>query len=63
MGIVGIDPEELSCVRKLLRLLRNTDPVVAQLAREAIKYLERVERASSTNPDKANSNQALNRIN
>ena len=63
IGIAGIDPEELSCVRKLLRLLRHTDPVVAQLAREALRYLEDVEQRESGAAEKADWIQRLHRVN
>jgi hypothetical protein len=40
VGIIGLQSEELECVRSLVRLLRHPDPVVAELARQALAYLE-----------------------
>lgn len=40
--MIGLSPEELKCVRALLRLLRHPDPVVQELARHALEYLSQV---------------------
>jgi len=40
--MIGMRPEELESVRSLLQLLRHPDPVVAELARQALAYLEGV---------------------
>ena len=37
--VIGVEPSELSWVRKLLALLRHPDPAVAELARQALLYL------------------------
>ncbi len=38
--VIGIKPEEHAWVRLLVDLLRNRDPLVAELARQALLYLE-----------------------
>jgi hypothetical protein len=38
--VIGIKPEEHTWVRLLVDLLRNRDPLVAELARQALLYLE-----------------------
>jgi hypothetical protein len=38
--VIGIDPAELVWIRTLVLLLRHPDPVVAELTREALRYLE-----------------------
>ena len=38
--VIGIDPEELTSIRTLVWLLRHPDPVVPELARQALLYLE-----------------------
>ena len=38
--VIGIDPEELTWIRTLVWLLRHPDPVVPELARQALLYLE-----------------------
>jgi hypothetical protein len=38
-GIIGLSPEELDCVQTLIRILRHPDPVVGELARQALAYL------------------------
>jgi len=38
--VIGIDPEELVWIRTLVWLLRHPDPVVPELARQALLYLE-----------------------
>ena len=42
-GIIGLSPDELESVQTLLRILRHPDPVVAELARQALAYLEVME--------------------
>jgi hypothetical protein len=41
VSMIGIDPGELVWVRKVLFLLRHPDPVVAEMARQTLLYLER----------------------
>jgi len=38
--VIGIDPSELAWIRMLVRLLRHPDPVVPELTRQALRYLE-----------------------
>jgi hypothetical protein len=42
IGMIGLEREELQYVQDLVQLLRNPDPVIAELARQAIAYLENV---------------------
>ena len=37
---IGLDPGELAWVRMLVGLLRHPDPVVPELTRQALRYLE-----------------------
>ena len=38
--VIGIDPAELVWIRMLVLLLRHPDPIVPELTREALRYLE-----------------------
>jgi hypothetical protein len=38
--MIGLDPAELVSVRTLIYLLRHPDPVVPELALQALSYLE-----------------------
>jgi hypothetical protein len=38
--VIGIEPDELGWIRMLVQLLRHPDPVVPELARQALCYLE-----------------------
>jgi len=38
--IIGIEPEELAWIRLLVQLLRHPDPVIPELAHQALLYLE-----------------------
>jgi hypothetical protein len=38
--IIGIEPGELAWIRLLVMLLRHSDPVVPELARQALLYLQ-----------------------
>ena len=40
--VIGLDPCELQWVRLVITLLRHPDPVVGQVSREALRYLEGV---------------------
>lgn len=40
LGLIGLNPAELQCLRLVIALLRHPDPVVAEVAREALQYLE-----------------------
>ncbi|GEM_PF-1463333 len=39
--IIGLSPDEIPWVRKLVTLLRHPDPTVPELARQALLYLAR----------------------
>ena len=38
--VIGIESSELAWIRKLVTLLRHPDPVVPELTRQALQYLE-----------------------
>jgi hypothetical protein len=38
--VIGIEPAELGWIRMLILLLRHPDPVVPELTRQALLYLE-----------------------
>jgi hypothetical protein len=40
LPVIGIDPTELSWIRMLTHLLRHPDPVVPELTRQALLYLQ-----------------------
>jgi len=40
MAMIGLDPGEIQWLRLVLALLRHPDPVVQEVAREALRYLE-----------------------
>ena len=48
--VIGIDPAELDWIRMLVRLLRHPDPVVPELTRQALRYLEAAASRSSVAP-------------
>jgi hypothetical protein len=50
VSVVGLDPSELAWVRMLLFLLRHPDPVVPELACQAVLYL--TDRANNREIDK-----------
>ena len=39
VSMIGLSPDELPWIRRLLSLLRHPDPTVAELTREALLYL------------------------
>ena len=45
-GIIGLSREELESVHLLVHLLRQPDPVLAELTRQALAYLEVLETRS-----------------
>ena len=52
--MIGLRPEEDAWVRLLVSLLRNPDPVVTELARQALLYLESAaERSAKTGSDQS----------
>jgi hypothetical protein len=38
--MIGIEPSELAWIRTVVALLRHPDPVVPELTRQALQYLE-----------------------
>jgi len=42
VSMIGLDPREIAWIRLLLSLLRHPDPVVGEVSREALHYLEGV---------------------
>ncbi len=40
--MVGLENQELSWLKLMVKLLRNPNPVVGELARQALKYVEAV---------------------
>jgi hypothetical protein len=40
--MIGLDPREIQWLRLVIALLRHSDPVVGEVAREALRYLEGV---------------------
>ena len=40
--MIGLDPREIQWLRLVIALLRHPDPVVGEVAREALRYLEDV---------------------
>jgi hypothetical protein len=51
LPIIGIDPEELPWIRLLVFLLRHPDPVVPELAHQALLYLEKAAAQSPSSTD------------
>ena len=52
LPIIGIDPEELPWMRLFVLLLRHPDPVVPELARQALLYLEKSAAQSAATGDR-----------
>ena len=51
--MIGIDPGELAWIRMLVLLLRHPDPVVPELTRQALCYLEATaSRSGIARPDR-----------
>ena len=40
--MIGLDPREIQWLRLVIALLRHPDPVVGEVAREALRYLDEV---------------------
>lgn len=41
-SVIGLEPHELEWVRLLVNLLRHPDPLPAELARQALTYVNQV---------------------
>lgn len=48
--VIGIDPSELAWIRMLTALLRHPDPIVPELTRQALRYLEAAAARSGVSP-------------
>ena len=48
--VIGVHPDELPWLRLLVALLRHPDPVVPELARQALLYLQNAAGESSEAP-------------
>ena len=48
--VIGIEPAELAWIRMLVLLLRHPDPVVPELTRQALRYLEAAASRSGVSP-------------
>lgn len=40
--MIGLDPREIQWLRLVIALLRHPDPVVGEVAQQALRYLEGV---------------------
>jgi hypothetical protein len=40
VSMIGIDPGEVAWLRSALFLLRHPDPLISEMTRQAIRYLE-----------------------
>ncbi len=49
--VIGIEPAELAWIRMLVVLLRHPDPVVPELTRQALLYLEAAAARSEASRD------------
>ena len=49
--MIGLEKEELEWVRLLVRLLRHTDPLAPELARQALEYVATVADAATPTRD------------
>jgi hypothetical protein len=50
VSIIGLSPAELPWVRKLVALLRHSDPTVGELARQALLYVSRAAQGAGATP-------------
>lgn len=53
VSMIGIDPGELAWLRSALFLLRHPDPLISEMTRQAIRYLEANAREQANPPVKA----------
>jgi hypothetical protein len=59
--MIGIDPAELAWIRMLVLLLRHPDPVVPELTRQALRYLEAAASQSGVSPSDREAASAIQR--
>jgi len=45
--MIGIDPTELAWIRLLVFLLRHPDPMIPELARQALRHIEKAAAAGA----------------
>lgn len=55
VSMIGLRGQELRWVRLLITLLRDTDPRVAELTRQALLYLSQPDQLTSGSPPKRSS--------
>ena len=53
--MIGVNPDELAWLRLLVSLLRHPDPVVPELARQALLYLQAAASKSTLSHNDGNS--------
>jgi hypothetical protein len=51
VSVIGIDPSELGCVRSVLSMLRHPDPLIPEMVRQALLYLEKSAHAQAQSYD------------
>ena len=49
--MIGLHADEIEWVRLLVKLLRHTDPLAPELARQALEYVETVAQAAGPASD------------
>ena len=59
--MIGIDPDELAWIRMLVLLLRHPDPVVPELTRQTLRYLEAAASRSGVFPTDRDTATAIRR--
>ena len=59
--VIGIDPAELAWIRMLVLLLRHPDPIVPELTRQALRYVEAVAFRSGVSPPGRDTASAIQR--
>jgi hypothetical protein len=59
--VIGIDPAELAWIRMLVLLLRHPDPIVPELTRQALRYVEAVAFRSGVSPSGRDTAPAIQR--
>ena len=47
VSVIGVDPSELIWVRRVVFLLRHPDPLISEMVRQALLYLEKNAQQSS----------------
>ena len=45
--MIGLQPQELDWVHLLVKLLRHNDPLPAELARQALRYVDQIAESAS----------------